>query len=154
MKYIKFSQLQNFNVYIIVYFTLGSNVYIIVYLHLSVRFGRNFYEIRTSFVSFSISVPAGYPQNFSATVTSTRSVHLTWSSVLPSERNGIISGYIINVTAAERAEKMQLQSQYKNITLNAYPYTTYTFIIAATTIAGVGPFSTVVTTRTPPDGNF
>ena len=102
----------------------------------------------------SIAVPSGYPQNFSAIVTSTRSVHLTWSSVQPRERNGIITDYIINVTAVERAEEMQLQSQYNNITLNAYPYTTYMFTIAATTIAGIGPFSTVITTRTPPDGNL
>ena len=105
-------------------------------------------------LSFSLSVPAGYPQNFSATVTSTHSIYLTWSSVNPRERNGIITDYIINVTAVERAEEMQLQSQYNNITLIAYPYTTYTFIIAGKTIAGLGPFSTVVTTRTPPDGNI
>ena len=85
---------------------------------------------------------------------STRWVRFTWSSVLLEERNGIITGYVINVTAVERGEKLQLQSQYNNITISAYPYTTYEFIIAATTVAGRGPFSTVVTARTPPDGTF
>ena len=109
--------------------------------------------IRTIFV-FTLSVPAGYPQNGSATVISTRSVHVTWSSILPRERNGIITGYVINVTAVERGERLQLQSQYNNITINAYPYTTYEFIIAATTVVGRGPFSTVISARTPPDGTF
>ena len=104
--------------------------------------------------TFPLSALAGYPQNGSATVISTRSVHFTWSSVLPGERNGIIIGYVINVTAVERGEKLQLQSQYNNITISAYPYTTYEFIIAATTVTGRGPFSTVVTARTPPDGTF
>ena len=109
--------------------------------------------IRTIFV-FTLSVPAGYPQNGSATVISTRSVHFLWSSVLPRERNGIVTGYVINVTAVERGEKLQLQSQYNNITISVYPYTTYEFIIAATTVVGRGPFSTVIIARTPPDGMF
>ena len=97
-------------------------------------------------------MPAGYPRNFSAIVNSPRSVSLKWNPVLPEERNGIITGYIINITAVERGEEMQLQSQSINVTVDVYPYTSYTFIIAATTSVGKGPYSTVITVRTPPEG--
>ena len=111
---------------------------------------QNSYYVSSQILS--LSVPAGYPRNFSAIVNSPRSVSLKWNPVLPEERNGIITGYIINITAVERGEAMQLQSQSINITVDVYPYTSYTFIIAATTSVGSGPYSTVITVRTPPEG--
>ena len=70
----------------------------------------------------------------------------------PEERNGIITGYIINVTAVERGEEMQLQSQSVNIAVDVSPYTSYIFTIAATTTVGKGPYSMVIVVRTPSDG--
>ena len=100
----------------------------------------------------SLSVPTDYPRNFSAIVNSPHSVSRKWNPVLPEERNGIITGYIINITVVDCGEGMQLQSQSINVTVDVYPYTSYTFIIAATTSVGKGPYSTVITVRTPPDG--
>ena len=65
----------------------------------------------------------------------------------------MIIGYIINITAVEIGEMMELFSVSNNITLETLsPFTTYVCVIAATTSIGTGIFSPSITTITPEDG--
>ena len=104
---------------------------------------------------FLIIVPSGYPHSFEATAASSTSAIITWDPPLPEEQNGIIIGYIINVTVAETGERFQLFSNSTSITVDTLqPFTTYLCIIAARTVIGTGPFSTVITLETPEDGKW
>ena len=70
-------------------------------------------------------------------------------------RNGIITGYIVNVTALDTGEISQYITPDRNLTLNSLtPFSTYAFIIAARTSVGAGPFSTDVTIQTLEDGKI
>jgi len=99
-------------------------------------------------ITCSLSAPSGFPQNFFALNVSSHSVLLTWSPPLPHERNGIVTGYFVNVTAVETGEHFRHFPNSTSLTISARPYTTYMFIIAAGTIAGRGPFSRELTVKT------
>ena len=69
------------------------------------------------------------------------------------ERNGIITGYTINITKLAGEDSVQTSTPFNNITLDGLrPFTTYLFIVAAQTSMGVGPFSTFVLVTTLEDG--
>ena len=108
--------------------------------------------VLTSSLICSPLVPSGFPQNFLAVATSPRSILLTWILPLPQDRNGIITGYFINATLVETGETLQQSSNSTSFTMNARPYTTYLFVIAAVTVAGRGPFSTEISIKTPESG--
>ena len=98
-------------------------------------------------------VPSGYPQSLSVMPTTSRSALLQWEPPNEADRNGIVTEYIINVSAVETGEDFQLISTNTSLTVtHLRPYTTYQCIIAASTSVGIGPFSTVVTVITPEDG--
>ena len=88
-----------------------------------------------------------------ATPTDPRSIALRWDPPLPEDRNGPITGYLVNVTVVETGEMFEI-----NTTLTTFglffltPFTTYEFTIAASTEVGLGPFSEVVSVLTPEDG--
>ena len=101
------------------------------------------------------TAPGGYPQNFNAVSSTSRSADITWEPPSEEDRNGIIINYTINVTAASTGQTFQLRSTTTSITVTSLkPYTTYFCIIAASTSVGVGPPSTVFTLNTPEDGEF
>ena len=55
----------------------------------------------------------------------------------------------------ETAEDFQLSTAEPRLLLDSLrPFGTYSFVIAAQTIAGVGPFSTVLTIATPEDSEL
>ena len=108
--------------------------------------------VLTSSLICSPLAPSGFPQNFLAVATSPRSILLTWILPLPQDRNGIITGYFINATLVETGEMLQQSSNSTSLAMNARPYTTYLFIIAAVTVAGRGPFSTEISIKTPESG--
>ena len=102
---------------------------------------------------FSYTVPSGYPQNIEARNVSSRMSTLSWNPPNYEDRNGIIIGYVINVTNTRRSETLQYTSNTTALTLSTLsPYTTYYCIVAARTSVGAGPFSTVITLNTPQDG--
>ena len=105
------------------------------------------------FCLFYNAVPSGYPQNFEAVANSSRSASFAWDPPLAEEQNGIIINYVVNVTAIETAEMFQLFSETNSILVaNLSPFTTYSCFISASTSIGNGPFSTIITLRTPEDG--
>ena len=99
------------------------------------------------------SVPSGYPQNVEATAVSSRMSTLSWDPPNYEDRNGVIIGYVINVTNTRRSDTLQYTSNTTSLTLSMLsPYTTYYCIVAARTSAGTGPFSTVIRLLTLQDG--
>ena len=102
--------------------------------------------------SFVPTVPSGPPLNFSAETTSPWSLSFSWEPPYPEHWNGILLGYVINVTTAYTGATVQLFSGMAASTFSGNglfdPYTVYECSIAAFTQVGTGPDSTVVTVRT------
>ena len=85
-----------------------------------------------------------------------RSLRFTWQHLPLEYRNGIILGYVINVTSQNDTSTL-LYSGPENTTHIAAifePYTVYEVMIAAFTRVGVGPFSLNVSVMTPQDGEL
>ena len=96
--------------------------------------------------------PSGTPQNLSVLATSSSTAFLTWVSPDIPLRNGEIISYTINVSVVESEEMFQFISESTELELSALrPYHTYMYTVAASTVAGEGPFSIVVTIRMPED---
>ena len=99
-------------------------------------------------------VPGGPPTNFSGTATSSTSAYLIWNPPSYEEQNGVIIGYVIDVTLLETGEQFQLNSSTTSLELtNLRPYRTYWCIIAAATSVGLGPFNITIV-ETLEDGKF
>ena len=98
-------------------------------------------------------MPSGYPQNFEATATSSRMSTLSWDPPDLEDRNGNIIGYVIKITNSRTNETWQYTSNTTALTLSTLsPYTTYYCIVAARTSVGTGPFTTVLSLETSPEG--
>ena len=112
-----------------------------------------FYHLLLLIVIIIIVAPNGSPNDFNATITSPYSAILTWAPPPPDQQNGIIIGYIINVTILETNETFLLFSNTTSLTVNGLrPFRNYVCIIAAQTSVGIGPYSAVFTVTTPQDG--
>ena len=97
--------------------------------------------------------PEGSPGNFAANVSSPYSAVLSWDPLPSDQQNGIVTGYVINVTVVETSQTFLLFSATTSLTVNTLsPFRTYICIIAAQTSAGTGPFGPVFTVVTPQDG--
>ena len=90
---------------------------------------------------------------FSGNVTSPTSAAFTWKPPLLEEQNGVITGYIIEMTVLETNETFQVSTN-KTYTLVDFlrPFRTYVFVIAARTAIGVGTFGPQLVLSTPEDG--
>ena len=85
------------------------------------------------------------PQNIVVTTTNSRSISLVWDPPPEEHRNGIIIGYLINVSAVDPGETFHLFTTNDSAVVNGLrPFTTYFTAVAAQTNAGVGPFSTTI----------
>ena len=103
----------------------------------------------------SFLVPSGYPQNFQANATTSQSATLTWNLPFLQEQNGIITGYVIEISELGIGETSQLSTAFLNRTINdLFPFTTYQLRIAASTDIGTGPFSPAFTITTLEDGQM
>ena len=98
-------------------------------------------------------VPDGPPGNITITMVTPYSAALQWNPPTPDKQNGVIVSYTINVMTDDQVQRMVVQSNASQQTINNLtPYTTYTFSISASTRIGQGPFSTAVATRTSETG--
>jgi len=79
---------------------------------------------------------------------SSKSVHLSWEPPSPGEQNGVISGYIVNITSTngDGFEYFSISNQPVVYSLN--PHRTYLLTVAAVTAAGIGPSSPAVAATT------
>ena len=95
--------------------------------------------------------PSAAPLNLVAhlNATSHDSIVLSWDPIPPEDQNGIILGYVINLTDISNGDMQQLSSDSNNLTVDSLsPYTTYVCIVAAYTSAGIGPVSAEVSVQT------
>ena len=105
---------------------------------------------------FSHLVPSGPPTKVTSTALTSDSILLSWAAPLLPERNGDITGYIINVTNLDSGATQQFTtSTPANFTVpNLRPFTVYVVTISARTAVGMGPFSGVVSVQTLEDGKM
>lgn len=88
-----------------------------------------------------------------ATASTSHSVTFSWDPPPPDEQNGIITEYFINITVANSGDIFQESTAEHSLSINTFqPFTTYLCVIAASTSAGTGPYSMVLTLTTPQDG--
>ena len=84
---------------------------------------------------------------------SSRSITFTWDPPLFEDQNGVITGYIINVTEIEMEESFELFSDSESLTADfVRPFSSYLFKIAGQTAIGTGTFSDPITIMTLEDG--
>ena len=76
-----------------------------------------------------------------------------WIPPAREDQNGIIIGYVINVTVEETGEMYQLYSNTTNITATLTPFTTYTVVITAENSVGTGPYTEVLNIQSEETGN-
>ena len=91
--------------------------------------------------------------NPSITVSSSTSLFLNWEPPELEDQNGVITGYVVNVTAVETGMNFLLTSSGPSLLADGLrPFTTYICRIAARTAVGIGPYSIAVTAVTDQDG--
>ena len=101
----------------------------------------------------SSAAPSDSPHNVTVVEITSRSISLMWLPPARQHQNGIIIGYIINVTVEETGEMYQLYSNTTNITATLTPFTMYTMVITAENSVGSGPYTEVVSIQSEEAGN-
>lgn len=81
---------------------------------------------------------------------------LNWSAPAESSRNGLIVQYVVNISVSETGERFQRTVDGTGaVTLTGlHPYYEYSYVIAAATSVGTGPFSVRRSVRMPQDGEL
>ena len=106
------------------------------------------------FIIFSwVTAPSSPPEDIYGEALNSTSIFIMWDPPVRQYRNGIITGYFVNITTLSTREVFQvftLDSNYTITLLN--PFTMYNLIVAASTSVGIGPFSMVLTIQTLEDG--
>ncbi len=99
------------------------------------------------------TVPSGPAQNLNSTVLSSEEAVITWAAPDVADQNGIITGYVINVTLVGTGQTFQMTSSTNDLYLtNLQPFTTYICRVAAMTNVGVGPYSIAISFLTEESG--
>lgn len=89
--------------------------------------------------------PSSSPVNINARSEISNGVILEWSPPPLTERNGIIVGYNITIEDTTSNIMTILHSSALNVTITSLdPYTMYQYSIAAYTVIGLGPYSTLL----------
>ena len=99
------------------------------------------------------SAPTGPPLDVDATPVNSTSVTISWNPPAPENQNGVITGFMINLTRIGSEGISRYSSSSDNITVGSlHPFTTYAYTVAAQTSVGTGPHTTSSTVMTPEDG--
>ena len=99
------------------------------------------------------TVPSSEPLLLMANNITSESFFLSWSPPPVEDHNGALTGYVIQVTNTTTGETFAVTSQENSTEIGSLkPYTTYIFVVAAQTSAGVGPYSTTLMVQTDEDG--
>ena len=105
--------------------------------------------VTCSYCLWLITVPSSAPRMLRVTNVSSNFAVLTWEAPPPEDLNGRVIGYFINMTVLQTGERLEVFSNSTMPTVyNLQPYTVYTCVSAAVTIAGHGPFSDAVQLQT------
>ena len=107
--------------------------------------------------------PTGAPQAITVSVTSSRSISVSWDPVIADDRNGIVKGYKVNYQAlpngdiATKIFKITKEQQNKRQTVtlgNLNEFTNYSIGVLAFTVFGNGPASVGQVVETLEDSKF
>ena len=94
---------------------------------------------------FYSAAPGDSPSNIMGTALNSTHVYLMWNPPPSDQINGIIQGHQISVTELETGDIFQYTTSYNETTIgDLHPHYNYNFSIAAFTIAGYGPTTSVV----------
>ena len=97
------------------------------------------------------TVPSGAPQMLMVTGTGVTNISLMWQQPLLTDRNGIILGFVVQLSSVSGRDTRELTTAYTNITVASLtPYTLYECVVAAYTSVGTGPPSSIIFARTEP----
>lgn len=99
--------------------------------------------------------PTGTPRNVMFSTTST-SVHVHWTAMNCSERNGFISNYTVEFqeTGKTTMNHFQVMMEKEFIAARLTPYTYYTLRVAGVNSNGTGPFTDIITIVTEEDSKL
>ena len=107
--------------------------------------------------------PSNTPQAVTVSVTSSRSISVSWDPVIADDRNGIIKGYIVNYQALPNGYIVakiinityEEQNNRQTVTLDHLnEFTNYSIGVLAFTAFGNGPASVVQVVETLEDSKF
>ena len=105
---------------------------------------------------YNSTVPSSPPLNVMVESNNQTSLNVSWQSPLEIDRNGPITGYVINYTRDESSDHVMIV----NVTGTAYTisglvtFAEYSVRVAAVNINGTGPLSVAVTGKPGGDGKF
>ena len=105
---------------------------------------------------FLTAVPSGPPTNFSGSSLNSSSISLSWDLPAPDQRNGDITGYVINVTNLDNETVHQYVTSAVSVltVTNLIPFTLYEVQVFARTSVGVGQSPAIVLVITDEDGRL
>ena len=113
------------------------------------------YYCQYIFTLGTCTAPTSPPSNCTAVALSSRSILLTWDAPPAEEQNGIITGYIVNITELETGQVSTIFTESHNLTLySLQPFTTYGFLVSAQTVAGRGPTTHFLFVTTQEEGSY
>ena len=126
------------------------------YVHVDTGFGD---RLAVPFVVFAIFIiePRSPPQNITVSVINSTALQLVWIPPPSEDRNGVITGYTVNVTLGSSSQAAQTVVPADSVSLtvsNLRSYRLYTVTIAVTNTVGSGPFSSPFTALTDEDGRY
>ena len=107
--------------------------------------------------------PTGAPQAVTVSVTSSRSISVSWDPVIADDRNGIVKGYKVNYQALPNGDiatkffkiTKEQQNKRQTVTLgNLNEFTNYSIGVLAFTVFGNGPASVGQVVETLEDSKF
>ena len=104
------------------------------------------------FFPFPLKVPTGPGRNLAASIQSPYSTMLTWDPPLVELQNGVIIGYMIQLSVAETGAVSQVTSPTTSVNITTNAFRTYTCVVSAQTAVGFGPYGSQTTFLTPEDG--
>ena len=99
------------------------------------------------------TVPGSPPRNVMVTSANPSSLRVSWQPPRQINRNGIITGYVIEYTRVGGSSD-NVTSNTETITSRLAPFVGYSVRVAAMTVNGTGPFSNAMVQRSGEDGEY
>ena len=96
-----------------------------------------------------VAVPKIAPDNVTISAVNATTIYLSWDGVIT--RVGILRDYVIRVLEVDTGLLMDYRSSFTSIVIAVHPDYVYRCSVSAFTVAS-GPFSEVVTIKTPQAG--
>ena len=88
------------------------------------------------------AVPSGPPLSVKTVLTDDTNLNVSWEAPDLRKQNGIILSYVIEVITLDSNDTAIMNGTGKSLVLtNLHPFYTYEIMLAASTSAGVGPYS-------------